>query len=789
MLAGPLSVRRVRRAAAAHHVGPRRATPLVAREGARRVADRQRRHHSGPRPLRRVPRRRHDRHGARVGELDEEMVFESRVGETFLLGASYVAHRGDHPRSRARLARRPASRARCRSGAATPPGGRSSSAGASARMVRELRAAPRETALARLIERPRASTRCAAREPAAVPGRPGRGDGRGAGRSHDRRSSAAATSSATGACACSRPSAAGSTRRGRWRSPRGCARETRRRASRRCGRTTASSCASRRPTSRPTSRLLLPDRRRDRGARARAARQHRALRGEVPRGGGARAAAAAAAGRAGARRSGSSASAPPICSPWPRSTARSRCCSRPIASACATCSTCRRCVGRCCGASRDGAHPRRHRRHRRCRRRSPPSLLFGYVANYIYEGDAPLAERRAQALAIDQAQLRELLGDAELRELLDADALERARARAAAPRRAAYRARSADGVHDLLLGLGDLSTRRARARGRPVAGRPREPLEALVARAARARASPWPASRATSPSRMRAGTAMRSACRCRRRSGGAARAGARRRSAISRTATRARTGRSPRTSSPRATASARADGRGGAAPHGRRGQAARGRVPARRHASRVVRSRRAAHAAPPLARAAAAGGRARRARRARPAHHDVAGRRRAGARGLDALLDAIESLQGAPLRRVDPRDARSCRRASRLRARRSRRARRRRRGRVVRRRAARRARRPHRALPDRSPAARSGAPRRSTAPLEPPQRGAHRRGTCARAAPRSSPPCTRRRRRVPGRDGRRAVEPRVEGLVTNDTFTRAARVHGAARAPRSPRAA
>ena len=51
------------------------------------------------------------------------------------------------------------------------------------------------------------------------------------------------------------------------------------------------------------------------------------------------------------------------------------------------------------------------------------SLLFGFVANYIYDGDAPLAERRAQALSIDQAQLRELLGEAELRELLDADVL------------------------------------------------------------------------------------------------------------------------------------------------------------------------------------------------------------------------------------------------------------------------------------------------------------------------------------------------------------------------------
>ena len=52
------------------------------------------------------------------------------------------------------------------------------------------------------------------------------------------------------------------------------------------------------------------------------------------------------------------------------------------------------------------------------------ALLFGYVANYIYDGDAPLAERRAQALSIDQDQLRELMGDADLRELLDAGAIE-----------------------------------------------------------------------------------------------------------------------------------------------------------------------------------------------------------------------------------------------------------------------------------------------------------------------------------------------------------------------------
>ena len=51
------------------------------------------------------------------------------------------------------------------------------------------------------------------------------------------------------------------------------------------------------------------------------------------------------------------------------------------------------------------------------------SLLFNYAANFIYEGDTPLAERRAQTLALDQVQLRELLGDAQLRELLCRDAI------------------------------------------------------------------------------------------------------------------------------------------------------------------------------------------------------------------------------------------------------------------------------------------------------------------------------------------------------------------------------
>jgi ATP-dependent Lhr-like helicase len=91
------------------------------------------------------------------------------------------------------------------------------------------------------------------------------------------------------------------------------------------------------------------------------------------------------------------------------------------------------------------------------------SLLFSYVASFLYDGDAPLAERRAQALAVDQAQLRELIGDAELRELLDADAIDEVE-RQLQRLDPAYRAKSADAVHDMLLSLGDLTPEELTAR-------------------------------------------------------------------------------------------------------------------------------------------------------------------------------------------------------------------------------------------------------------------------------------------------------------------------------------
>ncbi|MFO0739127.1 MAG: DEAD/DEAH box helicase [Labilithrix sp.] len=82
------------------------------------------------------------------------------------------------------------------------------------------------------------------------------------------------------------------------------------------------------------------------------------------------------------------------------------------------------------------------------------SLLFAFVGNFIYDEDAPAAERRAQALTIDHAQLRELLGEVELRKLLDADIVFE---HEHALQKLEWPLKHADGVHDLLLSLGDLA--------------------------------------------------------------------------------------------------------------------------------------------------------------------------------------------------------------------------------------------------------------------------------------------------------------------------------------------
>ena len=275
------------------------------------------------------------------------------------------------------------------------------------------------------------------------------------------------------------------------------------------------------------------------------------------------------------------------------------------------------------------------------------SLLFSYVASFIYDGDAPLAERRAQALAVDQAQLRELLGDAELRELLDADSM--------------------DAIERQLQRLDPsyhVEERRRRARHAAVARRPhrgRDPRALADRRRRRERRARWSPRARVLPIRV-AGEprliAVEDAARFRDALGvplpagipeSLLAAGARSARATWRCATRARTRRSPRPTSRARYAlgdggrRSRADASRGRRPPRRR------RVPPGRHAARVDRRRRAAHAAAPLARQAAPRGRT-----GRPGRCSDDSPRRGRAivkrrRGADALLDAIEQLQGAPL--------------------------------------------------------------------------------------------------------------------------------------------
>ena len=84
------------------------------------------------------------------------------------------------------------------------------------------------------------------------------------------------------------------------------------------------------------------------------------------------------------------------------------------------------------------------------------SLLFRWVGVYMYEGDAPLAERRAAALTLDRELLRELLGSEEMRELLDPRALDEVELELQRLGEARG-ARSADHLHDLLRRLGELT--------------------------------------------------------------------------------------------------------------------------------------------------------------------------------------------------------------------------------------------------------------------------------------------------------------------------------------------
>ncbi len=94
------------------------------------------------------------------------------------------------------------------------------------------------------------------------------------------------------------------------------------------------------------------------------------------------------------------------------------------------------------------------------------SLMFDFIASFMYEYDAPIAEKRAAALTLDRSLLRELLGDPQFRDLLDSDviaAVEAELQRLAAERRIA----SPDALHDALRDLGPLSSAAIAARSEP----------------------------------------------------------------------------------------------------------------------------------------------------------------------------------------------------------------------------------------------------------------------------------------------------------------------------------
>ncbi|WES62971.1 ATP-dependent helicase [Microbacter sp. GSS18] len=93
-------------------------------------------------------------------------------------------------------------------------------------------------------------------------------------------------------------------------------------------------------------------------------------------------------------------------------------------------------------------------------------LLFGYVGAFMYEGDSPLAERRAAALSVDPALLSELLGTVEMRELLDPDVIAQFE-REAQRLDPARRVRGVEGVADLLRLLGPLDADEVAARAEP----------------------------------------------------------------------------------------------------------------------------------------------------------------------------------------------------------------------------------------------------------------------------------------------------------------------------------
>ena len=644
---GPLSVRRLRRAAARASPGTASRTSLTAREGARRVAV----INGGTIPdrgLYGVFLAGEHGPGARVGELDEEMVFESRVGETFLLGASTWRIERDHPRPRARVS------GAGRAGQDAVLEGRRDRPAAGVR--------PRRSASS--------CARCVAMPPAAAVQRLVRHHDLDAQAAENLLRYLADQTAAAGVVPDDRTVVVERCRDelGDWRvcvlSPFGgrihapwamavVERVARRDRARRRDdvdrrRVRGAVPGDRRAAGSPADAARRPRRSRRWSSGSSAARRCSPRSSARPR---AARCSCPGAGPAAAARSGSSANAP--------------------ADLLAVASRVRLVSDGARGLSRVSARRVRHAGARRdaaagSERReirvatvdsTTPSpfaaaLLFGYVANYLYDGDAPLAERRAQALSIDQAQLRELLGEIELRELLDADAI-------------------ADVERQLqqLDGRSPGADRRRRARPAAAPRRPRRsrkstPARSIDGRRARRRADAGPAGDR----------------------GHDRRRGARSSRSNTRAAIATRLGvplppglpeallePAPHAALDLARRYARTHGPFTADEFAARyglgrstaeallkelaagGPAARRRVPARRHGTRVVRPGRAADDPPAVAREAAAQVEPVEPARARPPPHALAGRR-PPARGPRRAARRDRGPAGRAARRVDSRD-------------------------------------------------------------------------------------------------------------------------------------
>ena len=284
-------------------------------------------------------------------------------------------------------------------------------------------------------------------------------------------------------------------------------------------------------------------------------------------------------------------------------------------------------------------------------------LLFGYVANYLYDGDAPLAERRAQALSVDQ---RAAPGAGRRRRAAGAGrprGPRRSRARAAGARRggAEPRARtpSTTCCGGSATSLAEIAARARPPAGQPPEGRPRRPGSTRWSPEARAiavrdrrRVS------ATRPPRTRVACATRSARRSRGTSAGASRAAAARCSWTLVGATRAPMAHSTRARRRGDSESRKREVEGGARRTPARRARAFGRVPSRRPRPRVVRCGRAERR---LRRRSLAALR----KQVEPVAPEalarlmISGRASGSGRGPprpDALLDVIgEQLQGAVL--------------------------------------------------------------------------------------------------------------------------------------------